>query len=259
MRKHINNPHKLNWKMYSLIGGISVLIMIVAVIWNDCTENIISDIVKNLAFGCVASTIVALLIEVGNIKEKNEKTNNVYDTVYRELQFCIMHYVEIWSNLCSVAYQDKDYEKEKHTWNEWYEITKSEFSKCDESKQADLMNFFREELLYTVEGIEKAIKKINEQQYILSINDICDDRLKHILADFSFEFYGTKLALKRKDNKEDFWSLFDAITQDLINYINNWVDIRYYNYCRFKPYEFFDDETEIMRAMLECEKNIKEL
>lgn len=56
--------------MYGLIGGISVLIMIIAVIWNAITDSLISDIVKNLSFVCVASTLVALLIEVGNIKEK---------------------------------------------------------------------------------------------------------------------------------------------------------------------------------------------
>ena len=35
--------------------------------------------------------------------------------------------------------------------------------------------------------------------------------------------------------------------------IYNWVDIRYYNYCRFKPYKFHDDKSETMRAMLESE------
>lgn len=73
MKRHINKPYKMNWKMYSLIGGISVLIMIIAVICNDITDSLISDIVKNLSFGCVASTIVALLIEIGNIKEKTKK------------------------------------------------------------------------------------------------------------------------------------------------------------------------------------------
>ncbi len=68
----------MNWKMYGLIGGISVLIMIIAVICYDNTDSLVSDIVKNLAFGCVASTIVALLIEIGNIKEQNDKATSVY-------------------------------------------------------------------------------------------------------------------------------------------------------------------------------------
>lgn len=115
MKRHINNPYKVNWMLYSLIGGISVLIMIVAVIWNNCTHDVISDVVKNLAFGCVASTIVALLIEIGNVKEKNEKANSIYDAVFRELQFRILDFVRVWSRLCSVAFKDIDYYQEKHT------------------------------------------------------------------------------------------------------------------------------------------------
>ena len=97
MKRHINNPYKMNWKMYSLIGGISVLIMIIAVICNDITNSLISDIVKNLSLGCVASIIVALLIELGNIKEKNEKANSIYDVVYTDLKYQIMWYVETLS------------------------------------------------------------------------------------------------------------------------------------------------------------------
>lgn len=259
MRKHINNPHKVNWKMYSFIGLISVLIMIVGVIWYDCTKSIASDILKNLAFGCVASTLVALLIDIGNIREKNEKINNVYDSVYQELQFCIMRYIETWSNLCCVAYEDGNYRQEKHTWTEWYEITKSEFAQCDENRQDELIRFFGEELLYGVEKIEKAIKQIEDQQYVLNINDVCDDGLKNILSDFSFEFYAAKLTLKRDSDKKDFWRSFDAIEQDLVKYIYNWVDIRYYNYCRFKPYKFFEDKTELKRAIVESEQKSKEI
>ena len=52
MKKHILNPYKVNWKMYGLIGGISVLVMIFAVSWNNDTNSSISDVIKNLAFGC---------------------------------------------------------------------------------------------------------------------------------------------------------------------------------------------------------------
>lgn len=70
--------------MYGLIGGISVLIKIIAVICNDNTGSLISDVVKNLAFGCETSTIVALLIEIENIKEENDKATSVYDAVYMD-------------------------------------------------------------------------------------------------------------------------------------------------------------------------------
>ena len=243
----------MNWKMYGLIGGISVLIMIIAVICYDNTDSLVSDIVKNLAFGCVASTIVALLIEIGNIKEQNDKATSVYDAVYMDLKFQISWYVETWACLCSVAFKDEDYRQEKHTWIEWYEITKSKFAECDDNRQAELMQFFTEQLMDSIEGIEKSLKQIDSQQYILNINGIYDEGLRKILGDYSFEFYAAKLTLGREYDKADFWKSFDAIKQDLINYIYNWVDIRYYNYCRFKPYKFHDDKSETMRAMLESE------
>lgn len=253
LKRHINSPYKMNWKMYGLIGGISVLIMIIAVICNDNTGSLISDIVKNLAFGCVASTIVALLIEIGNIKEENDKATSVYDAVYMDLKFQISWYIETWARLCSVAFKDEDYCQEKHTWIEWYEITKSKFAECDDNRQAELLQFFTDQLMYSIERIEKALKQIDSQQYILNINGIYDEGLRKILEDYSFEFYAAKLILEREYDKADFWKSFDAIKQDLIKYIYNWIDIRYYNYCRFKPYKFHDDKSETMRAMLESE------
>ena len=58
--------------------------------------------------------------------------------------------------------------------------------------------------------------------------------------------------LENHFDKDEFWNSFDAINQDLINYINNWVDISFYNYVKFKPYKFIDAE-EIMRAILKSE------
>lgn len=245
----------MNWKMYGLIGGISGVIMVIAVICNDIAYSLIFDVVKNLAFGCVASTLVALLIEIGNIKEKNEKANSVYDAVYIDLKYQIMWYVETWARLCSVAYKDKNYRQEKHTWMEWYEITKSKFAECEPDRQEELMHFFNEQLMVSIEGIEKALKQIDKQQYILNIHGIYDQKLKRILADYRFEFYAAKLTLERDCDKEEFWSFFDAIKKDLIGYIHNWVDIRYYNYYKFDPFNIQDDNAEIIRAMLESETN----
>ena len=142
--------------MYGLIGGISIFAMVAAVVQNNVTHDLISDIIKNLAFGCVASTLVALLIEIGNIKEKNEKSDSIYDSVYCDLKCQILWYVETWASLCAVAYKDNDYYNERYTWTEWYTLTKNNFAKCDEPRQKQLMYFFTTQLMIGVEEIEKA-------------------------------------------------------------------------------------------------------
>jgi len=43
MKRHINNPYKLNWKMYTLIGVVSVSVMTFAVIHNNATGSTVSD------------------------------------------------------------------------------------------------------------------------------------------------------------------------------------------------------------------------
>ena len=232
-----------------------MLAMVIAVIWDYCTHCLISDIFKNLAFGCVASIIVALLIEVGNIKEKNEKANSVYDAVYSDLKLQIMSYLETWARLCCIAYKDKDYRKEKHTWIEWYEIARNKFAEYEESRQEGLIYSFSGELMFSIERIEKALKQIDNQQYILNISEMYDEDLRNILADYQFEFDAAKLTLERGCNKDTFWRSFDAIKKDLVNYIHNWIDIRYYNHLRFKPYDYHMDKAEIMYAILESEKN----
>lgn len=253
MKRYIDNPYKVNWKIYSFIGVISLLIMIIAAICNNMTNSLFSDIVKNLAYGCVASTIVALLIEVGNVKEKNKKANCIYDVVYFDLKYQIMYYVETWSRLCKIAFKDEDFSQEKHTWMEWYEILKNKFLKCNGDRQTELMGFFKEQLSISIEEIEKALKRIENQKYLLNINGICDENLSRILDDYRFEFSGTKTAIKYYT--DDFWSWFDVINLDLVKYIFNWIDIRYYNYVRFKPSQFFDDSTDIAYAILESERS----
>lgn len=257
MKRHIDNPYKVNWKMYGLIGGLATLIMIIAAICSDMTNNLFSDMVKNLAYGCVASTIVALLIEVGNIKEKNENANRIYDAVYIELKCQIILFVASWSHLCRTAFKDEDYQQEKHTWIEWYEITKRKFEECNDKRKAELSSYFKDQLLLGVDGIERALKQIDNQQYLLTIYGLCDQKLRSIIENYRFEFEAVKYALKRNFDNNHFWSEFDAIKNDLINYIQDWVDIRYYNYYKSNPYLFFDDITETERAILESERSNK--
>lgn len=206
MKRHIENPYTVNWKMYGLIGGISLLIAIVFAIQNYSSHGLISDIVKNLSLGCVASTIVALLIEIGNVRDKNEKANSVYDAVYSDLKLQILWYLKTWARFCKVVYKDQDYSTQKHTWTEWYEIAKTEFLSFDDSAKYGIISFLKEELMYSIERIERALNQIDNQQYILSINNLYNEELWGILADYRFEFTAAKSILETNYDLDHFWN-----------------------------------------------------
>lgn len=255
MKKQIKNPNKLNWKMYIIIILCLTASMIIVVYWDSRVGSTVSAVFENLTLGALASALVALFIEIGNVNDKNIKSNSVYDAVYGALKFQIAQYASIWAEVCAVAYKDKDYELKKYTWLEWYALTKTNFYACDEAKKIELLDFFKGRLLYSLTNLEQEISQINSQQYILTIHDVLNDDMKKILGDFHFEFQNAKfrLDLENELDIECFWNLFDAINEDIRRYINNWVDIGFYNYLKFSPYKFGYDSNEIIEAILKSE------
>lgn len=65
---------------------------------------------------------------------------------------------------------DQDYSTEKHTWIEWYEIAKTKFLSFDGSVKYGIISFLKKELIDSIENIERALKQIDDQQYILSMH-----------------------------------------------------------------------------------------
>ena len=58
------------------------------------------EVIKNLSYGCIASTFVAWIIDCANTRHLNKKANNIYDAVYSDLKFRIGSYIETWAELC---------------------------------------------------------------------------------------------------------------------------------------------------------------
>lgn len=157
MNNKINKPYKLNWHLYLSLLFMSIMLMIIGIYLQEAKDKILADIILNIGLGCFASTIVALIIEFGNVKEKNEKHNDIYMLVYSDLQFSIMKYIEGWSEFCSVAGREKDYRNKEFKWKEWYEITKEIFADCGENKKPELLDFLKNILSNNIKYINEHI------------------------------------------------------------------------------------------------------
>lgn len=250
MNNKINKPYKLNWHLYLSLLFMSIMLMILGIYLQEAKGKILADIILNIGLGCFASTIVALIIEFGNIKEKNEKHNDIYMLAYSDLQFSIMKYIEGWSEFCSVAGGEKDYCNKEFKWKEWYSITKEIFADCSENKKTELLAFLKNILSNNIKYINEHINYIMSQRNILEIHDLYNDDLNFIIKDFKFEFYCAEKEVEKNKEVEDFFKTFDAINEDITRYIEHWQDIKIYNNIKFKPYEFFES------LKLELIKNI---
>ena len=96
MLTSFKTPYKVNKPFYIILTVVLIVTLIFSVILSNCTFNIIkaiSEIVKNLAYGCIASTIVAWLIDEINIRDKNEKAQKIYFEVFTQLECTLSSYI----------------------------------------------------------------------------------------------------------------------------------------------------------------------
>ena len=260
MKRTIINPHKVNQKLYVFLVLLSLIILFISLTIQvnapkeSSSLSVFADAIKNLSYGCIASTLVAWIIDIANTRNLNKKANDIYDSIYGDLQFRIGAFIATWAELCAVAFKDKNYYEEKYTWAAWYEITKENYHKCEPNQQKHLLDFFYGQLSYAEKEVNKSIEYLQSQRYMLTMNDAMNDEIDGILSDFQFEFHALALDLSHRDDPEMFWEHMDAIAKDLVNYIENWADIRYYNVLLFKPYGFFKDLSERIAAMLKSER-----
>ena len=253
MKTEIHNPYSVKWELYKKLILASMIGMILGDSINIQSLTVWMDMLKNISFGCFSSSIVALLIEIQSVKDKNQKANSIYSSVYGGLQINISSYIACWSRLCEIGFKDGNYKNEKHTWLEWYEHTKLNYKACDEKRQSELMTFFKDQIRMICDDAGESIQRIQSQYYMLELNDVLTNNMKRIIEDFQFEFMATRLSLDTDKTSEAMWKTFDAVNKDFEKYISNWVDIKHYNHVSFKPSLYLDDKEELTKAILKSE------
>lgn len=243
MKRTISNPNRVHNTMYVLIilSSIVALIISIAIPSSDCVHlKVALEVLKNLSYGCIASTIVAWIIDFVNVKKANKKANDIYDAIYIDLKINIGHFVDTWAQMCAVSFKDIDYYAETHTWKEWYEILKNNYDNLEQERQQHLLRFFRDTLLRSTQYVNKSLETITSQTYMLTLNDAMNLELKSIMSDFKFEFGALNSDLEYENYEKHFWEHIEAINNDLISYFEAWSDISFYNHILFAPFKFFE-------------------
>lgn len=247
MKRAIKNPYHTNHKVYIIIVAVSLTALYTE---PYIASSQLSKNIENLSFGCIASAIVAWIIDCANVRIENQKAHNIYDNVYGDLKFNLLFYICTWARICSIAFREEKLESTLNDWFEWYTLTKTHFASSTPERQQSLIPFFMRELEYSINAVNKSIARITDQYYLLTINGVINDELESIIENYKFEFGAIDLNLYLKDGTDQLWSFLDAVNSDIYTYIGDWDDIRHYNYIRHRPRQnFFYDKGEVLRAL----------
>ena len=252
MLTNFKAPYKVNKLFYIIFTVALIIALIFSIILSNCASDAIktiSEIVKNLAYGCIASTIVAWLIDEINIRDKNEKAQKIYSAVFTKLECTLSSYIGLWAETYCCLSHNEEEQLAKHTWIEWFELSKNLILREENERIEDQLDFIISRLEDVVTQINTSIDYIKSQYVILEINDVLNDEIRKIISNFSFEFKHLNFKLFIKDGPEGFFKWLTTINNDVERYIWDWRDIRFFDYVHFSPYRLFDDKSEIRFAI----------
>ena len=77
MRTEIHDPYKVNNYLYKNLIVFSFAGMVIGGGLSILGYGFLPDILRNVSFGCFSSSVVTLIIEINNVKEKNQKANSI--------------------------------------------------------------------------------------------------------------------------------------------------------------------------------------
>ena len=83
MKKNCNKPYNVNHRLYICLTILFTITLFISLCMPDDNwyQNI-HDILNNLSYGCIASVVVAWLIDCANVNNQNKKSAAIYNLVF---------------------------------------------------------------------------------------------------------------------------------------------------------------------------------
>ena len=196
--------------------------------------------IDDLAVGGLASTIVALLIDVSQCVRKRVEIKNFKFSTYQMVYISILTNQQLFANTLVTCFKVTDYSLQEHTWNEWLDIFKLEIGQLEAPHQSSIYNFMIEKCVSSFKLTLIEIDRILSSKHILQTNHIISDNDYFNLLELK-GIYDTSLILFESsiDQKDNSQILF-SVNEDIINWINNNPDISNFKAVSFRPWGLYN-------------------
>lgn len=209
---------KVNWILYLGLGFLSIGIMFASLIVKGYVEWF--TILSGIGCGAFASVLIAFLIEVTIVAQKNLKNISIFESFFAKLHFS---FAQLLSSFAIVCDKDERKKMEDLCWFEWMEKIIQEQSKNPTFEGDFLVDKFQD--------TQKELTNIEENKLTLLSLDLIDDMEFVLLKEIQLDLSIIESELK-KDKIE--WSNVKIIIPELKKHIEDSKTLRKFNKVAYK-------------------------
>ena len=245
MKKNCNKPYNVNHRLYICLTILFTITLFISLCMPDDNwyQNI-HDILNNLSYGCIASVVVAWLIDCANVNNQNKKSAAIYNLVFEDLKGNLVCFIGTWANICYQSFNKFDYHREKHTWIEWYDIFKENYEKMEDNEEkCKIIEDVSNKLQLSIKSFKASYHELMSEQFLLATNELINLDLRYTLRSIEQEFAFLDYQLHVEDS--DKIKLLNIVCKNIEFYINQWDDIKHFNSVSFSPQKFYLAEKGI--------------
>lgn len=210
---------KVNWVIYLILDLVSLGIVFFSLL---IAENLkYFTIVSGIGCGAFASVMVALLIEIFNVSQKNKRNHFIFESYFSKLYFnfaCLLSSFEI------VCDKEKKENTSKQCWFNWLErIIEEQLSNNSPSKSKHIIEILQK--------TEDEFIRIEESKLQLLNIDIIEDMEFVSLKNIQLDLLTIKNELKRDETD---WAIIKMVIPELKENIEKSKILKKFNRVVYK-------------------------
>lgn len=176
----VNKRNKVRKKIYVILIMLSIIIIVGTLFLKKVTENgdimLALDVFTNLAYGIFGSTLVALLIEIRDVRIQNRDFISTYVLTIKSFLHSYIYLMTLFRKC--VVIHDKNVEYCNYQWVEWAEKAIENQDKFSEKDYADL-----KEAIETVRKDINLIFQAGPSGVLKALDEVSYNRLSRIDKD----------------------------------------------------------------------------
>ena len=210
---------KVNWILYLILGVLSIGIIAASLLVKDCVEWF--TIISGIGCGAFASVLIAFLIELANVSQKNLKNISIFESYFGKLYFS---FSQLLSSFVIACDKEKRENVSELYWFNWLErLSEEQIANPTPSVKNFLIDKFKD--------TQAELIKIEDSKLLLLGQDLIEDTEIITLMEIKLDLSVIESELSASEIN---WSNINLIIPELKEHIEKSKVLKKYNSTLYK-------------------------